>query len=47
MTPDEVADTIELLIAEGKMEQGGLGRYDTFTHFDVRGSKARWDERSK
>lgn len=47
MTPDEVADTIELLIAEDKMEQGGLGRYDTFTHFDVRGSKARWDERSK
>lgn len=45
MTPDEVADTIESLIAEDKMEEGGLGRYNTFTHFDVRGYKARWDER--
>lgn len=24
----------------------GLGRYDTFTHLDSRGCKARWDERS-
>jgi uncharacterized protein YcbK (DUF882 family) len=46
MTPDEVADTIEKLIDEDKMEQGGLGRYNTFTHFDVRGYAARWDERT-
>ena len=46
MTPDEVADTIELLIAEDKIEQCGLGRYNTFTHFDVRGYTARWDERT-
>tara|TARA_R100000544_G_C2220605_1_gene57322 strand:+ start:877 stop:1299 length:423 start_codon:yes stop_codon:yes gene_type:complete len=45
MTPDEVADTIEELILKDKMENGGLGRYDTFTHFDVRGYAARWDER--
>lgn len=24
----------------------GIGRYDTFTHFDVRGWEARWDSRS-
>lgn len=23
----------------------GIGRYKTFTHFDVRGYKARWDKR--
>ena len=27
----------------GKMKQGGLGLYDTFVHYDVRGTKARWD----
>lgn len=26
---------------------GGVGRYNTFTHVDVRGSKARWDYRKK
>lgn len=25
----------------------GLGRYDSFTHVDSRGSKARWDKRSR
>jgi len=25
----------------------GLGRYDTFTHIDSRGSKARWDNRTR
>lgn len=42
MTPSEVANTIESLIKAGKMQQGGLGRYPTFTHYDVRGTKARW-----
>lgn len=43
MTPKQVAKTIELLISEGKMKEGGLGRYRSFTHYDVRGSKARWN----
>lgn len=46
MTSDEVADTIEELMLEDKMENGGLGRYNTFTHFDIRGYAARWDERT-
>jgi uncharacterized protein YcbK (DUF882 family) len=41
-TPKQVAAIIEKLIAEGKMKQGGLGTYSTWTHFDVRGTKARW-----
>ncbi|MCK0199121.1 YcbK family protein [Ornithobacterium rhinotracheale] len=40
--PSEVADAIEKLISQGKMKQGGLGRYNTFTHYDIRGYKARW-----
>ena len=42
MTPKEVADKIEELIKEGVMKQGGLGRYKTFTHYDIRGYIARW-----
>jgi len=41
--PSEVADAIEFLIDCGLMKEGGLGRYDTFTHYDIRGTKARWD----
>jgi len=38
MDPNEVADACEKF--------DGLGRYDTFTHIDSRGSYARWDKRS-
>ena len=41
-TPSQVATMIKLLILEGKMKQGGIGVYDNFTHYDVRGHKARW-----
>ena len=42
MTPKEVALVIEGLIEQGKMKQGGLGIYPNFTHYDIRGVKARW-----
>lgn len=42
-SPGELADIIEGLIRIGAIEQGGLGRYNTFTHYDRRGRKARWD----
>lgn len=44
MTPKEVAAVIEKLIAAGKMEQGGIGTYSTWTHYDIRGTKARWNK---
>jgi len=47
ISPDEVADAIEFLIDGGMMKQGGLGRYKTFTHYDIRGRKARWDDKPK
>lgn len=42
VTPRELANVIEKLIKEGKMKQGGIGVYNTFTHYDIRGTKARW-----
>jgi hypothetical protein len=42
MTPKQVANTIEKLISEGKMKQGGLKAYGSFTHYDCRGVRARW-----
>lgn len=38
----EVREAIEELILKGEMLQGGLGKYDTFVHYDIRGNKARW-----
>lgn len=42
IAPSAVAATIERLISEGKMEQGGLKAYATWCHYDVRKTKARW-----
>lgn len=39
----EVADAIEMLIKAGKMKEGGLGRYKSFTHYDIRNYRARWN----
>ena len=43
VTPTEVAETIERLVKEKKMIQGGIGIYNNFTHYDIRGVKARWN----
>lgn len=45
MTPKQVYDAIVRLISQGDMLQGGLGLYNTFVHYDIRGTKARWDFR--
>jgi len=42
MTPKEVCNAIKLLIGAGRMKQGGVGLYDGWVHYDVRGVKARW-----
>lgn len=42
MKPEQVAKAIELLIKEGKMVEGGIGIYRTWTHYDIRKTKARW-----
>ena len=42
LKPAEVFMIIEELIDMGHMLQGGLGLYDTFVHYDIRKTKARW-----
>ena len=43
-TPKEVSNIIEDLICRCDMEQGGLGTYSVFTHYDIgyNGKKRRW-----
>lgn len=41
-SPNELAAIIEKLISEKKMQQGGLGIYPSWVHYDCRGTKARW-----
>lgn len=38
-TPEMVANAAEHIVGE----RGGVGRYNTFTHVDSRGYKARWN----
>jgi len=45
MKPADLAQIIEGLIDMGKMKQGGLGVYNTFVHYDIRDTPARWDLR--
>ena len=43
LSPSFIANYLELLIDIGYIKEGGLGRYKTFTHYDIRGTKARWN----
>lgn len=43
--PDLVAEIIMELIKEGRMSQGGIGVYNNFTHYDIRGTAARWSKK--
>ena len=45
-SPDDLADMIESLMDCGVIPSGGVGRYNTFTHVDIRNTPARWDNRS-
>lgn len=42
MDTRDVADLIKDLIKQGKMHAGGVGLYQSFVHYDVRGRNARW-----
>lgn len=46
--PKYIEDLPELQALCDKMNpHGGVGFYDTFCHVDTRGSRARWDNRTK
>ena len=42
VSPEELADTVEDLMKQALIPNGGLGRYNTFTHVDIRHTPARW-----
>ena len=42
-TPEQVATALDKLMEGGFITKGGIGRYNTFTHFDIRGYEARWN----
>lgn len=45
LPPAQLAEVIEELISGGYIPEGGIGIYNTFVHYDIRGTKARWDNR--
>jgi uncharacterized protein YcbK (DUF882 family) len=38
VSPSKIATYVESILGD----RGGVGRYDTFTHIDVRAQKSRW-----
>lgn len=38
---------IQMLMTAGKIMKGGLGLYNTFVHYDIRGHFATWDKSTK
>tara|TARA_R110002126_G_scaffold282290_1_gene430571 strand:- start:1506 stop:1901 length:396 start_codon:yes stop_codon:yes gene_type:complete len=46
ITPKKLSKTILKLIKQGKMDKGGVGLYNGFVHYDIRGKKAMWDNSS-
>lgn len=47
ISPNQLYNLILDLIQQGKIKNGGVGRYDTFVHYDTRETPARWDYRKK
>jgi uncharacterized protein YcbK (DUF882 family) len=47
VSPRLVYNAIELLIKSGKMKEGGLGLYNSWVHYDIRGRRIRWDKSTK
>jgi uncharacterized protein YcbK (DUF882 family) len=45
--PELVAEIVIELIKNGRMTQGGVGVYNSFLHYDIRGTAARWSQRKK
>ena len=42
---DRLAEVIDRLIEDGEIPEGGVGLYRGWVHYDVRGTRARWDKR--
>lgn len=42
LKPKDLYNIILDLIDKGIIKEGGVGLYETFVHYDIRGVKARW-----
>ena len=42
-TAEETYKLLDELMHYKTILQGGLGKYNSFTHYDIRGTEARWD----
>ena len=42
-TAEETYELLDELMHYKTILQGGLGKYNSFTHYDIRGTEARWD----
>ena len=47
ISTDELYKVIDTLAEYNHVMQGGLGVYDTFVHYDIRGTEARWNNKTK
>jgi len=47
MNSSEIAVAVDDLMKNEKFKLGGIGIYNTFTHVDIRGSRARWSKTTK
>ena len=47
LSPSEIASITDDLMKSEKFKLGGIGIYNTFTHVDIRGHKARWSKTIK
>lgn len=43
MTPQQLFDAIKKLMDEGRIKKGGLVKYRTFVHYDIRGHFVSWE----
>ena len=47
LNPGDIAQVVDDLMKTEKFEMGGIGIYNTFTHIDIRGYRARWSKITK
>ena len=45
-SPKRLARLLKRLIKKGLISKGGVGLYNGFVHYDIRGYNARWDNSS-
>ena len=47
LSPNEIAVRVNDLMKNESFKLGGIGIYNTFTHVDIRGTRARWSKTNK